>query len=242
VPRPGDGARGVRRLSGRTIVALGGSGAPGGPLNRYLLGLAGKERPRICFLPTAGGDSPVGIEAFYDRFPGELCERSHLKLFGIPRAGVREHLLDQDVLYVSGGNTANMLAVWRVHGVDAIMREAWEAGIVLCGPSAGGLCWFEDGVTDSFGPELRRLSDGLGFLAGSFCPHYDSEPDRRPTLHHLLAEQLPPAIAADDAVGVRYDGTELVEVVAERPGTGAYRVELVDGVVRETPLETWPLS
>jgi dipeptidase E len=219
-----------------TIVAVGGSGSVGGPLNRYLLGLAGKEQPRICFLPTAVGDSPVGIESFYERFPGNLCERSHLKLFGVPRADVREHLLAQDVIYVSGGNSANMLAVWRVHGVDRVLREAWEAGIVLCGPSAGGLCWFEDAVTDSFGPELRRLHDGLGFLEGSFCPHYDSEPQRRPTLYRLLAEGLPAAIAADDFVGVRFAGRELREVVSERPGAGAYCVELVDGEVRETPL------
>ena len=229
-------------MSRRTIVAVGGSGRPGGPLNRYFLELTGKERPRICFLPTAIGDSTDGIVRFYDAFPGDLCERSHLSLFGVPRAGILEHLLSQDAIYVSGGNSANMLAVWRVHGVDAILREAWEAGVVLGGPSAGGLCWFEDAVTDSYGPELRRLGDGLGWLAGSFCPHYDGEPMRRPTLHRLLREDFPAGVAADDAVGVRYDGTELAEVVAERAGTGAYRVELVDGEVRETPLPGATLS
>jgi dipeptidase E len=228
----------VNRADSRTIVAIGGSGAPGGPLNRHLVGLAGKERPRVCFLPTAVGDSSAAIELFYERFPAELGERSHVKLFGVPQADVREHLLAQDVIYVSGGNSANMLAVWRVHGVDATLREAWEAGIVLCGPSAGGLCWFEDAVTDSFGPELRRLGDGLGFLGGSFCPHYDSEPQRRPTLHRLLAEGLSPAVAADDGVGVRFSGRELAEVVSEAPEARAYRVEVVDGAVRETPLET----
>jgi peptidase E len=223
-------------LSARTILAMGGSGRSGGPLNRYFVGLTGKERPRICFLPTAVGDSTEGIVGFYALFPGELCQRSHLALFGVPRADVREHLLHQDAIYVSGGNSANMLAVWRVHGVDAILREAWESGIVVGGPSAGGLCWFEDAVTDSFGPELRRLGDGLGWLQGSFCPHYDTEPARRPTLHRLLAEGFPAGIAADDAVGVRYDGTQLAEVVSEAPAAGAYRLELVDGAVRETPL------
>jgi peptidase E len=228
-------------VSARTIVAAGGSGRPGGPLNRYLLGLAGGKRPRICFLPTALGDAAEGIARFYDAFPGELCERSHLTLFGVPRGDLRGHLLGQEVIYVSGGNSANMLAVWRVHGLDAVLREAWEAGIVLCGPSAGGLCWFEDAVTDSFGPELRPLGDGLGFLAGSFCPHYDTEPERRPTLHRLLAAGFPAGVAVDDGVGVRYDGTELAEVVAERPGAGACRVEVVDGAVRETPLDARPL-
>jgi dipeptidase E len=141
------------------------------------------------------------------------------------------------VIYVSGGNSANMLAVWRVHGVDAVLREAWDAGIVLCGPSAGGLCWFEGAVTDSFGPELALLDDGLGFLRGSFCPHYDGEPERRPTYERLIREGLVPGYAADDAVGVHFRGTELAEVVTEREGATAYRVELVEGEVRETSLK-----
>jgi peptidase E len=224
-------------VSRGTIVAIGGSGRPGGPLNRYFLGLTGKERPRICFLPTAVGDAADAIVTFYDAFPAELCERSHVTLFGVPRADIRGHLLGQDAIYVSGGNSANMLAVWRVHGVDAILREAWEAGIVLGGPSAGGLCWFEDAVTDSFGAELRRLGDGLGWLAGSFCPHYDSEPRRRPTLHALLRDGFPAGLAADDAAAIRFAGTELFEVVTDRLDGGAYRVELIDDEVRETPLE-----
>jgi dipeptidase E len=222
----------------RRIVALGGSGSPAGALNRYLLGLADKERPRVCFLPTAIGDAAEGIVRFYESFPAPLCEPSHLQLFGVPRADVREHLLGQDVIYVSGGNTANMLAVWRVHGVDAILREAWEGGIVLSGPSAGGICWFEGGVTDSFGPELRRLDDGLRFLHGTFCPHYDGEVERRPTYERLVAEGFPGGIAADDAVGVQFVDDQLAEVVSERPEGRAYRVKRDDAGVRETPLET----
>jgi peptidase E len=130
-----------------------------------------------------------------------------------------------------------MLAVWGVHGVDAVLREAWDAGIVLAGPSAGGLCWFECAVTDSFGPELVPLERALGFLPGSFCPHYDGEPERRPTYRRLVAKGFPGGIAADDCVGVRFAGTELAEVVTERPGATAYRVELAGGEVRETPLE-----
>jgi dipeptidase E len=220
----------------RTIVALGGRGRTGGPLNRFLLGLAKTGRPRVCFVPTAVGDDPGAIVEFYERFPADACEPSHLQLFGIPRSDVRAHLLAQDVIYVSGGNTANMLAVWRVHGVDAMLREAWERGIVLCGPSAGAICWFEGGVTDSFGPQLAPLHDGLGFLRGTFCPHYDGESERRPTYRRLVAGGLPAGIAADDAVGVHFVGDELVDVVSERDGSGAYRVELSDGSVRETPL------
>jgi dipeptidase E len=224
-------------LEARHIVALGGSSEPAGPLVRFLLALTGKERPRVCFLPTAVGDDHGAVVSFYERFPASLCEPSHLELFGVPRAGIREHLLAQDAIYVSGGNTANMLAVWRVHGVDAALRDAWEAGIVLAGPSAGGLCWFEGGVTDSFGPELAQLEDGLGFLAGSFCPHYDGEPERRPTYRRLVAGGLAPGVAADDGVGVHFVGTELAEVVTEREGATAYRVERAGREVCETPLE-----
>jgi dipeptidase E len=220
----------------RHIVALGGRGETGGPLNRFLLGLAATERPRVCLLPTAVGDDRGAIVDFYERFPANACVPSHLGLFGIPRADVRAHLLAQDLVYVAGGNTANMLAVWRVHGVDAILREAWERGIVLCGPSAGGICWFEGGVTDSFGPQLAPLRDGLGFLRGTFCPHYDGEAERRPAFQRLVREGLPAGIAADDAVGVHFVGEELVEVVSEREASRAYRVELVAGGVRESPL------
>jgi peptidase E len=157
----------------------------------------------------------------------------------VPRADIRAHLLAQDLILVGGGNTANMLAVWRVHGVDAVLREAWEAGIVLAGWSAGAICWFEGGVTDSFGPELQPLEGGLGFLAGSFCPHYDGEPERRPTYRRLVAEGFSPGFAADDAVGLRFDGAELAECVTEREGAaGAYRVEPGGDGISETKLAT----
>jgi peptidase E len=220
------------------IVAMGGSGEPAGPLVRFFLGLTGRERPRVCFLPTAVGDSDTGITMFYGRFPASICEPSHLKLFGVPQAGIREHLLAQDAIYVSGGNTANMLAVWRVHGVDETLRLAWERGVVLGGPSAGGICWFEGGVTDSFGPELAPLDDGLRLLAGSFCPHYDAEPERRPTYERLLRDgALPPGYAADDGVGLHFRGAELAEVVTEREEATAYRVERAGtGEVATLPL------
>jgi len=128
------------------------------------------------------------------------------------------------VIYVSGGNTANALAIWRVHGFDAILREAWEAGVVLTGWSAGMICWFEAGVTDSFGPQLEGMRDGLGLLPGSACPHYDGEAERRPVYQRLVSEGFPPGLAADDCVGLRFDGTEIAEVVSARGNSGAYRV------------------
>jgi peptidase E len=211
----------------RHIVALGGGGFSDDvdpSLDDFVLGLTGRDRPRVCFLPTAAGESPTYVVNFYEAFRGR-AEPSHLELFGRPRRDIREFLLEQDVIYVGGGNTANMLAIWRVHGVDRILREAWERGIVLAGISAGSICWFEAGVTDSFGDELASL-DCLGFLTGSNCPHYDSEPERRPTYRRLVdSGELAPGLAADDGVGLHYTGTALAEAVGARAGAGAYRVE-----------------
>jgi peptidase E len=145
-------------------------------------------------------------------------------------------LLGQDVIYVGGGNTANMLAIWRVHGLVEILREAWEAGVVLGGVSAGALCWFECGITDSFGPPLATLRDGIGLLRGSFCPHYDSEVGRRPTDQRAVADGLPAGYAAEDAVALHFVGTDLAEIVSARPVARAYRVERQGDSVVETPL------
>jgi len=201
-------------------------------LERYTLGLTGKERPRVLYLPTATGDEASRIEFFRERRP----DASVLRLFWLaddlvdPRALVLEH----DVVVVGGGNTANMLAVWRVHGVDTALREAWERGAVLTGASAGMICWFECGVTDSFGA-LAPLHDGLGFLAGSACPHYDGEADRRPTYTRLVQDEAFPAgYAADEAAALHFRGTELVECVASAPGASVYRV----GPDGEVPLPT----
>ena len=211
----------------RQIVALGGGGfsdREDAPLDDFVLGLAGTARPRVCFLPTASAESADYVVAFYEAFR-ERAEPTHLELFGRPRRDIRDFLLGHDVVYVGGGNTANMLAIWGVHGVDTILREAWESGIVLAGTSAGSICWFEAGVTDSFGDELAPLRC-LGFLPGSNCPHYDSEPQRRPTYRRLVeAGELPPGLAAEDGVGLHFVGTELAEAVAARPNAGAFRVE-----------------
>jgi peptidase E len=147
-----------------------------------------------------------------------------LHFFPWPPDGLRELALAQDVIFVTGGNTANALAIWRTHGFDEILREAWQAGVVLAGWSAGMICWFEHGVTDSFGPQLAAM-ECLGFLPGSACPHYDSEELRRPVYAKLLAEGLPGGIAADDGVGLHYVGTELKEAVTSRAGASAYRVD-----------------
>jgi peptidase E len=209
----------------RHIIGLGGGGDTSEQtwlLYDYVLEATGKERPRLLYVPTAVADSEGAIVEFYERFRGR-GELSHLRTFPWPPEDLRDLVLSQDAIAVSGGNTANMLALWRVHGIDALLREAWERGIVLWGASAGMICWFEAGVTDSFGPRLAGL-DCLGFLAGSACPHYDGEEQRRPRYRELVDGGFPEGIAADDGVALHYVGTELREVVTCRPGAAAFWV------------------
>ena len=223
------------------VIAIGGGMMmPDGHVPSHLdyaLQLTGKREPRICVLNTAAGDDPRWAMAMYDRFAGHPAKVSHLALFPMPNVtDPADLLLSQDVIFVGGGSVANMLAVWRVHGLDMILRKAWHAGIILTGSSAGGICWFEGGTTDSFGRKLRAFTDGLGLLSGSFCPHYNSEPGRRPLYHRLIEEGiLSGGIACDDGVGAHFIDDELVEVVADRPGSCAYQV---GKGVPETPLET----
>ena len=220
------------------IVAMGGGGFgsdEGRLIDDFVLGLTGRDTPRVCFVPTAGGDAEDWIERFHAVFGGGRAAPSHLSLFRREVDHLAGLLLHQDVVYVGGGNTANMLAIWRLHGVDTILAEAWRRGVVLCGPSAGGLCWFEGGTTDSFGG-IAPLHDGLGLLPGSFCPHFDSEPLRRPLYRRFVEEGLPAGFAADDAAALRFEGTRLAEAVAARPGAGAYCVELEDGAAVERPI------
>jgi dipeptidase E len=206
---------------------MGGGGFyadPRSALDDFLLSLSPAERPRVCLVPTPSGDSDRGIAAFFEAFSTRRCEPSCLRLFGVPDDPVR-HLSIQDVIYVCGGNTANALAIWRVHGVDVALREAWERGAVLGGPSAGANCWFECSVTDSFGQDLAPLHDGLGLLSASFCPHYDGEELRRPRYQALVADGFPSGYAADDHAAFHFVGTELREVVSARAGATGYRVE-----------------
>jgi dipeptidase E len=220
---------------------MGGGGfsaPPGDPsLDLYVLQVARSPHPRICLLPTAGGDAEHQIRRFYAAFRHLPCEPTHVSLFrlGSERVNLREMLLSQDVLYVGGGSLLNLLAVWRAHGADKLLREAWEQGIVLCGISAGSMCWFEAGLTTSFG-EPRPVR-ALGFLRGSNSVHHDSEPERRSCYQQAIrAESVPPGYAVDDGAGLLFAGTELVEAVSARRGAGAYWVEEIDGHAVETPL------
>jgi dipeptidase E len=209
----------------RHIVGLGGGGDTPEQtrlLHEYVLGLTGKTKPRLLYVPTAVAESAEAIVGFYERFRG-VADLNHLCTFPWPPTALRDLILSQDAICVSGGNTANMLAIWRTHGIDVLLREAWESGIVLWGASAGMICWFEAGVTDSFGPQLAGM-DCLGFLPGSACPHYDGEERRRPRYRELVDSGLPEGIAADDGVGLHYASAELQEIVTCRPGAAAYRV------------------
>jgi dipeptidase E len=207
-------------MPGRTIVAIGGF-VDADPLFDYVLGLA--RGRRVLYVPTASMENSDATLTWYARAARHGAALTHLHFAPWPPSDLRERALDHDVVLVPGGNTANMLGVWRVHGFDAIVREAWESGVVLAGWSAGAICWFEAGVTDSFGPQLAGM-DCLGFLPGSACPHYDGEERRRPRYAELLRDGFPPGFAIDDDAAARFDGTDLAEVVTARPGATAYRV------------------
>lgn len=195
--------------------------------------------PKVCYLATAAGDAAASIAAAYSALTARF-RPSHVELFTMPNVDdVRGHLLAQDVIWVGGGSVANLLALWRLHGWDAHLREAWEAGVVLGGVSAGSLCWHIGGTTDSFGPSLQPVTNGLAFLPHSNGVHYDSEPERRPLYHRLIADgTLPDGHATDDGVGLVFAGADLVEAVADRPGCFAYSVRRgADGTVEETVIE-----
>ena len=211
-----------------------------GPLIEHAIHLAGDpEQPRFSFVGTASGDSLNGTVGFYSAFAGSDVRPSHLELFMMPNvADVRAHLLAQDVIWVNGGSVANLLAVWRTHGLDDVMRECWEAGVVLGGVSAGSICWYVGGTTDSFGTELRPVLNGLALLPYGNGVHYDSEARRRPLIQRLVADgTLPTAHCTDDGVGLLYRGTELVEAVSEVDGKGAYIVTRDGDAAVETRIE-----
>jgi dipeptidase E len=221
---------------------MGGGGfsmeAEASVLDDYVLSLAPAREPRICLLPTAGGDSEEQIRRFRIAFGDRLCQPSVISLFRLGHEPVplREHLLAQDVIYVGGGSMINLLALWRAHGLDAVLREAWQAGIVLAGLSAGSMCWFEGGITKGMGKP--RPAAGLGFLPRSNSVHYDGEPERRPAFLEAIASgALPAGYGVDDGAGLLFRGTRLAEVVASRPAARAYRVHAVDGVAVEEAVE-----
>ena len=201
------------------ILGLGGH--PDDAMLDHALGLA--RGSRVLYVPTASNEDPAFTVAWYERLRGR-AELTPVSFYPWPPDDLRELTLKHDVVLVPGGNTANMLAIWRLHGFDAILREAWQAGVLLTGWSAGLICWFEAGVTDSFGPQLEGMRDGLGFLPGSACPHYDGEERRRPVYQQLVGKGFPPGLALDDAAGAHYVGTELREVVTSLEGARGYRV------------------
>ena len=212
-----------------------------GPLIEHAIDLAGRpDRVKFCYVGTATGDSLNGTAGFSRAFAGSDARASHLELFMMPNVvDVRAHLLAQDVIWVGGGSVANLLAVWAVHGLGEVLRECWESGVVLGGVSAGSICWYVGGPTDSFGNDLRPVLNGLGLLPYGNGVHYDSEEQRRPLLQRLVAEQvLPISHATDDGVGLVYEGVDLVEAVSDRAGAAAYVVERrPDGTAVETRIE-----
>lgn len=225
----------------RHIIALGGGGfsmEPENPaLDQYIVYQTGQARPRVCFFPHATDDAVRYVRNFYEAFTRLDVRPTALSLFNPPTADLESFVLEQDVIYVGGGNTKSMLALWREWGLDKILRKAYEQGIVLAGISAGAICWFEQGLTDSIPGPYTALTC-LGFLPGSCSPHYDGEVERRPRFQHLLAEgKIQPGLALDDGAAAHFVDGELRRVVTSRPTAGAYRLEIVTGQVVERALD-----
>jgi dipeptidase E len=226
----------------RTIFAMGGGGftmEPANPLlDDYVLSLAHAPRPRLLFLPTASGDTTGQINAFYARFGGRSCEAQHLSLFRLDelRRPLAETVLDQDVVYAGGGSLRNLLALWRAHGLDGLLVQAWRRGTVLAGLSAGAMCWFQGGVTRSDGAPAPLA--GLGLLQGSLTVHADGEPERLPVwLEAVRSGVLPGGWALDDGVGLLFRGERMTRIVSSRPGGGAQRVDAIAGELVRARLE-----
>ncbi|MCM3662895.1 Type 1 glutamine amidotransferase-like domain-containing protein [Mesobacillus subterraneus] len=226
----------------RQIIAMGGGGfsmEPDNPLlDLYILDQVKKQKPKVCFVPTASGDSEDYISRFYKSFESHECEPSHLSLFRPPTRDLEAYVMDKDIIYVGGGNTKNLLTLWKEWGLDAILRKAWQEGTVMAGVSAGSICWFEEGVTDSFGDGLEPLKS-LGFLKGSHCPHYDGEAERRPAYERLVSTGvIQGGLAADDGAALHFIDGELPIAISSRPAAKAYQVHLADGQLKEDALQT----
>ncbi|HNT75642.1 MAG TPA: peptidase E [Anaerolineae bacterium] len=224
----------------RHIIAMGHGGfsmdADNLVLDQYICTQTGKARPKVCFLPQASGEAAEYIIKFYKAFTTLDAVPSHLSLFRPPTADLESFLLEKDAIYVGGGNTKSMLALWRVWGLDAILRKAWQQGVILAGLSAGAICWFEQGSTDSVPGRLSAL-ECLGYLKGSCCPHYDGEAERRPTYQQMVAAgEILPGYGIDEGAAMHFRDDELHAVVASHPNVAAYAVEVMDGVVQEKAL------
>lgn len=236
-----------------TILATSGGAVPStrlrwevGPLTTHAVELAGVtgRAPRVCFLPTACGDDRGLVADFHAAARLAGWEASSLSLFPMPSvADPAAHLLAQDVVWVWGGSVAGLLAMWRLHGLDTAMRAAWQAGVVLTGVSAGSICWHTGGTTDSFGPTLRPVTNGLGLLPFSNGVHHDAEPQRRPLFEALVADgTLPDGFATDDGAGLLYRGTDLVGALAENGTAGAYQVVRSGDRAESSPLDVRRLA
>ena len=224
----------------RQIIALGGGGfsdEPDNPLlDDYILRQSSKDSPKICFIGTASGDSEVYIQNFYKSFGKKDCTPSNLALFYGHTDKIEEFILDQDILFVGGGNTRNMLVLWKEWGLDKIIRKAYDQGIILSGVSAGSICWFEQGLTDSVPKQLNTLNC-LGFLKGSNCPHFDGEPQRQPVYRQVIANgNMKAGIACDDGVALHFVNEKLERIVSSRENKRAIRFEMKE-TLTETILE-----
>jgi peptidase E len=222
------------------IIAMGGGGflmEPDNPaLDRYILDQSGADRPKVCMLATPSGDSENMLLRFYRTFSRLDCQPSELSLFQPHTADIQDFLLNQDVIYVGGGNTRSMLALWREWGLDVFLKTAYDAGIVLAGVSAGANCWFEECSTDSIAGQLS-VWPCLGYLPGSFCPHYDGEAERRPWMHRMIADgSIKPGLAADDGAAAHFVDGVLTNAVASRPQAHLYRLDRDGDQAVETPV------
>lgn len=214
-------------MAERHIVAMGGGGfSMDDPLlDRFVLDLVDTPSPAVCFIPTASGDSPSYADKFHAAFIAYGAQPTVLNLFYRDIEDIAHHLMSQDIIYVGGGNTVNMLAIWKLHRVDHALRAAWESGVVLAGLSAGANCWFEGFTTDSFKLGNADPAAGLGLIKGSFSPHHSSEPARRPAFNALVgAGKLPAGYACDDYAAIHFRGDASHLAVTSRPDAGAYRV------------------
>jgi dipeptidase E len=224
------------------IIAIGGGGFSMEPenlvLDQYVLEQCHKAAPKVCFLPTASGDAESYILNFFKAFTQLNCQPSYLSLFELPTADLEGFLLEKDVLYVGGGNTRTMLAIWREWGLDKLLFKAYQAGVILAGLSAGANCWFEACSTDSLPGDYQALSC-LGYLVGSFCPHYDGEPRRRPSYQKMVQDGLlGDGLAADDGAAAHFIDGQLAGAISSRPAAKVYRVFRQAGVVQEAALDT----
>lgn len=226
----------------KQIIALGGGGFSMSPdhlqLDRYILKQSSSTKPKICFIPTASGDAEGYIHKFNDTYRKLSAEPSHLSLFKPPTQDLEDFVMEKDVIFVGGGSTKNLLALWRDWGLDTILKKAYDQGIIMSGLSAGSICWFEQGVTDSVPGKLSPI-ESLGFISGSHCPHYDGEEERIPVFHQFILDGcLKDGIAIEEDAASHFINGELVRNVASRPSANVYKISRKNGAIERVALQT----